>query len=375
MWWHSPTVLNAARNGDTATVIRLARQARGETQRETGDACGYSQSEISRIENGKTRAYDIRLLTLLARHLNIPRQLLGLAATPAEPPEPPVNRREFLTGTAAFIATAALPRPVLTPAKDDIEALRTVTTTYRRMDGTVSARELAQPVIAHLRLTGGLLQRAADRGPRSWLAESVSETAGLAAWLSWDMADVSVATSYYEAAIKTAHAAGNKLLFSYMAGSLATLKLDSADPASQSLTALARQQLGARPAATANAWLACLEAQVHAAAGDPRTTWDTLDRAEAACERIPQQEPPPWPWVFPFDRTKIAAHRIRCAVRLGQPEQAFLAAEEAMRSTSHVRQHALLSFDLADAHMQANNIDEACRLASQALQDSAPFQS
>jgi hypothetical protein len=46
-----------------------------------------------------------------------------------------VNRREFLAGTTAFVATAALPQPVLTQAKDDIEALRAVTTTYRPMDG------------------------------------------------------------------------------------------------------------------------------------------------------------------------------------------------------------------------------------------------
>ena len=47
-------------------MIRLARRAKGATQRQTGDACGYSQSEISRIENGRARVHDIRTLERLA---------------------------------------------------------------------------------------------------------------------------------------------------------------------------------------------------------------------------------------------------------------------------------------------------------------------
>src|SRR5579859_7028912 len=53
------------------SVIRLARLARGETQQQTGQACGFSQSQISRIESGKAHAYDIRHLARLARHLDI----------------------------------------------------------------------------------------------------------------------------------------------------------------------------------------------------------------------------------------------------------------------------------------------------------------
>src|SRR3954463_8475588 len=47
-WWDAPAVLTAVQNGDAGTVVRLARRTKGATQRQTGDACGYSQSEISR---------------------------------------------------------------------------------------------------------------------------------------------------------------------------------------------------------------------------------------------------------------------------------------------------------------------------------------
>jgi transcriptional regulator with XRE-family HTH domain len=106
-WWESPAVLTAVREGDTGTVIRLARHAKGATQRQTGDACGYSQSEISRIENGQARVHDIRILERLARRLDIPPQLLGLAPFDIDP-DWSVRRREFLTRAASGAAAAML---------------------------------------------------------------------------------------------------------------------------------------------------------------------------------------------------------------------------------------------------------------------------
>jgi transcriptional regulator with XRE-family HTH domain len=100
-WCESPAVLKAVEQGETGTVIRLARRAKGETQRQTGDACGYSQSEISRIENGRARLYDIRTLGRLAQHLAIPPHLLGLA-------DDDVRRRDFLREAAAGAAGAIL---------------------------------------------------------------------------------------------------------------------------------------------------------------------------------------------------------------------------------------------------------------------------
>lgn len=103
-WWESPAVLEAVQQGDRGAVIRLGRRAKGETQRQTGDACGYSQSEISRIENGRARLYDIRTLGRLSRHLDIPAQLLGLAAGDVDD----VRRRDFLRDATVGVAGAML---------------------------------------------------------------------------------------------------------------------------------------------------------------------------------------------------------------------------------------------------------------------------
>lgn len=108
-WQASAPVVVREAGAHPGSIIRLARLARGETQGQMGQACGFSQSQISRIENGKAHAYDIRLLGRLARHLDIAPHLLGLAPAGSHPSEPPVNRREFVTNAAAVIAGAVLP--------------------------------------------------------------------------------------------------------------------------------------------------------------------------------------------------------------------------------------------------------------------------
>lgn len=107
-WWEAPAVLSAVQMGDAGTVLRLARRAKGETQRQTGEACGYSQSEISRIENGRTHVHDIRTLVRLSRHLEIAAHLLGLAPVDADPTDLSLRRRDFLRGAAAGVAAAML---------------------------------------------------------------------------------------------------------------------------------------------------------------------------------------------------------------------------------------------------------------------------
>lgn len=102
------------------SVIRAARLAKRETQRQTGKACGFSQSEISRIESGKAHAYDIRHLGRLARHLDIPPELLGLA--PAGEQDTAVNRREFVTSAAAIAAGAVLAGGIGHHSQTPIEA-------------------------------------------------------------------------------------------------------------------------------------------------------------------------------------------------------------------------------------------------------------
>jgi transcriptional regulator with XRE-family HTH domain len=311
----SPQLHQAASRGDIGAVIRFARRARGETQAQTAAACGFTQSDISRLEGGKRHTHDVRFLEKLAAHLFIPPNLLGLADGPvqAEPSESAVNRREFLTGAAVALTAAALPIPAFDfEPVDRIADIRAVTATYRRMDSTLSSHDLIQPVAAHLQMTHRLFQRTTDGRTRAWLAESLSETASLAAWLAWDSANYDDAENRYRGAVKLADAATHPLLTAYQLGSLASFMIDHQDRNASNVLALARHKLGPRPAAVADSWMSSLEAMAYATMGYERDSWAALDRADELSDRIDDHEPP-WPWVFSFNHDKIAMQRVVCA--------------------------------------------------------------
>jgi hypothetical protein len=86
-------VHKAAAAGDYGTVIRLCRRERGLTLDELGEACGYSHSALSRLEQrGRWGVYNVATLHRIAEVLDIAPDLLGLAGRPktpdARPPGP-----------------------------------------------------------------------------------------------------------------------------------------------------------------------------------------------------------------------------------------------------------------------------------------------
>src|SRR4051812_10075534 len=71
-WSGNKALRDAARDGDFGRVIRHARKALGLTQRQLGEACGLSQSAMSRLEDRGVGTYNMTLLASAASHLGIP---------------------------------------------------------------------------------------------------------------------------------------------------------------------------------------------------------------------------------------------------------------------------------------------------------------
>lgn len=361
--WSSPEILRAVRDGDNGAVIRLVRQKQGMTQTALGAACGYSQSVISRIERGHSHSYDIRFLRSIAVALGVPPQLLGVA----EQTESEVNRRDFLAAGGALAASSLLPTwPVAEVGPD---SYRHITAGHRRLDAFTPSRDLADAVRAHLRLTHAAFTTAPDKGTERALAAAMSEVAGFAGWLHWDMYDLGSARRYYGMAIATARQTGNAVLSAYMVGSLAAFAAQLGDAhESVRLVATARQQLGADCPAIADAWLSSVAALAHASARDERTALAALDHATAAVARMPAEDAPPWPWVFGFDTGKVAAHRLACAVRLHRHEMAIEAVKEAGSTlTASTKQAALWQLDHAGALVGAGDVERAFSIATRVL--------
>jgi transcriptional regulator with XRE-family HTH domain len=369
-------MLDAAARGDRGVVVRLARRARGETQAQTAFACGFTQSDLSRLERGRRHVNDLRFLQKLASHLEIPPTLLGLADHPVGPPESDVNRREFITGAAATVAGVAFGAPVVRFLDQDrFEDLRTLTATYRRLDGGLASHDLIRPVVAHLEMAHSLLMGANDPRTQRLLAESVSETASLAAWLAWDRYDHPAADVRYRRAVELADAAGHNLLTAYQLGSLASYLIERRDRNAFPVLALARHKLGPCPPAVADSWLSCLNALASATTGDEHGAWTALERAESAHGKV-GEEPPVWPWVAPFDDRKLTAQRVVCAARLNQPKRVLhLLPQLTDTQLSHRRQQALFAFDLAEVHIQAGDPETGAHVATNALAEVALYRS
>jgi hypothetical protein len=224
-----------------------------------------------------------------------------------------------------------------------------------------------------------LIQEVAGTAPtgshRGALAAVASEAASLAAWLAWDMGDNGSARSFYGSAIKAARSAGDPLLVAYQAGSLAQFEAHSGHGAhALGLARTARRYLGSEPPAIADAWLLSVEALSHAAKGDQRDADRALTQSRAAASRSVPDELPPWPWVFAFDESKVAAFRVTCGARLGLPNWVATADAPAL-ATSHAKQRALVMLDIATGHVAAGRVEAAFALASRAVDTGLQYRS
>lgn len=353
---------------DYGRVIQLARKAARISQAELAAACGLTQSAVSRMERRGTGTYDMQHLGVCAGALGIAPQLLGLAgAAITIRTEDEVNRRRFLVGASALTAATIAPS-ALGPQTEDAQAstVRVITAGYRRLDATAPSRQLIDPVKAHLRMVQELAQATRDPESRSRMAAAGSEVASFAAWLSWDMGDHGSARVWYGNAVTAARHAGDPLLTAYQAGSFAELEAEAGSTAEAfTLIRSARRQLGNDRPSIAGAWLLAREAHAHAAAGNEQECARALDACEATTATINADERAPWPWVFTWNPAKVAAARVACGARLGRSDWVHTALPSVAHS--HRKQHALLTLDVASAHLAERQLDAAVMLASQAL--------
>jgi hypothetical protein len=253
-------------------------------------------------------------------------------------------------------------------------ALRLSTTAYRRLDGTTPSRDLSEAVRAHMRLIQTITHTATDDAERGRLAAVGSEAASFAGWLAWDTGDNGSARSWYGSAVKAARSAGDPLLTAYQAGSLAQFEAHAGNGVEAlNLTRRARRVLRSSRPPVADAWLSSVEALAHAVAGDRRSADKALTAARAGAENLPE-EAPPWPWVFTFTPTKVAAARVACGARLGLADWVLSEDTEAL-ATGHDKQRALLVLDIAAGHLAAGRVDAAFALASRALETGLRYRS
>lgn len=375
---------------DMAAVLEGVRAARGWSQGDLARAIDYSQSWVSRVVNGQ-QSLTIDQVRDLAERLDIPLHLLRFGGAPARaaPAARGVNttrRRDFarVVATGALLTAAPATTPGGTPDADhrpvDVttaHALRAITGGQRRMDAGSCSSHLLPSAVAHVHLCEHMLKQAHGTAFSSELSAAASEASGFTAWLYADQGDMGSARAHYRTAVNRARQAGVRLLDVYMLGSLAAFEADTAEDPHLGLGLVQEAQhvLGPSAHPTARAWLACVGALAHAGTGDRSAAVHALDQAEREAARS-SNTAPPWPWVFAFDQAKVAGYRALVDVRLRRPHQARRAFAEALAPRAvNPKQSAVLQVELASAHADAGDVDEAFRLAHEALSTGIRFRS
>lgn len=343
-----PETRYALAHGDWQTVLRAYLDG-GLSQSGIAVRTGISQSQISRLANGRSRDPGVATIRALCDGLGIPRRFAGLI----DREEDDTNRRQFLAGSLAAAATAALAAD-----EPDERLLMANTVAYRQLEQRTPTRLLIEPVSAHLAL-GRRLAEGATGHRRTRLFAAVAETAGLAGWLHADLVEPAKVRSAYQLSVAAADRSGQPLLTAYMRGSLGQYATVAGDPA-QGL-ALIRAAAGRLPRSaprSARAWLHALEGVALGHLGD-RAALGALGAAE---RYVVEDDEPVWPWVFQFDHPKLAASRAVAATRLGMPRLAASAFAEAAPVRSP-KQAASVTVEQARALASGGELSEACRLA------------
>jgi hypothetical protein len=259
---------------------------------------------------------------------------------------------------------AAYPEPGLVGTGDRstvTKVVSSVTGQYRRLEGATPASQLIVPVTSHLQFAKQFLSEEDSTENRN-LAAALSEASGFAAWLSFDLHDHTAAQAHYTDAVQYAQRSGSNVLAAYMLGSMSYWAA-SLGNLSEAVRLLGQAKGLEISSPTGIAWLATIEATVHATANDGHTALVAIQQAERT-----RAAGPSWPWLTSFDAAKIAGYRGACHLRLDQPADAQRALHEAISAARPgPKARALLLSDLADAYLRQHKVDTCCQCISQAF--------
>lgn len=199
---------------------------------------------------------------------------------------------------------------------------------------------------------------------RAQLLVAAGESAALAGWLAFDMADLPTARRYYDLATRAGRAAGHPpvqaLVLAYT-----SYAVDNPTTARGMLRA-AQQQLCTPGTATARAWVSAREAEESAAIGDREGALRALERAQTAYDYAdPAQEQA---WVRFFSRARLDSMAVAAYARLDHPDLADVAtaALAALRPDDQ-KVRAVILGDVATAYTARGDYDQGAAVARDAL--------
>ena len=290
-----------------------------------------------------------------------------------------VQRREFVSVSAALAGALAVPPQLADLAAGrrigaDMPAmLRQRLARLRRLDDYLGGSETYGLYLSELEATRTLAREAACTGEtRAELAAVISEQGQQAGWAAFDAGWQATARMLYQDSLADARSAGSRPLEGNSLALLAYQNLTTGEPAA----GLAQASCDAAGPSAPPRVRALLHerrawAIAHSAPGEASAVRQALGTAAAALGEPGAENEPDWAaWV---NETEIEIMTGRCLTRIGQPLSAIPVLHAALRrfDDTHARDKALYTSWLAEAYLDAGEIDSAAVTAGQVLSLSA----
>lgn len=196
----------------TGQVIRRIRKSIGMTQTELGALINFSQPAVSSLERGGPASYDLRVLRLVARALQVPLAILVVESDE----EADVDRRQFfkvgaLGSAGAATLAAAGPASATSGARvgvNDVADIQSTTNQIHELDLVVGGDRLCHLAAGQVRYVEQLLDSGSyTETVGKSLASTAAETMTAAGWVHYDAGRLDQARRYYADAAQTATAA------------------------------------------------------------------------------------------------------------------------------------------------------------------------
>jgi transcriptional regulator with XRE-family HTH domain len=296
-----------------------------------------------------------------------------------------LDRREFLVAMAAAAVTSEVAlRWLVSPPDErvqrdtghgwvghsDIEAVRAMQSSLKAIDdahgGGVAlpmAVEYLQGEVAPL-----LHGRYNDAVGRQLFSATAEFTLGVG-WMAYDAGKHGLAQRYMAQALRMAHAANDRAFGGRILAAMSHQALHLGDVRhGLDFACAARAGTQGLVTPTAAAMLAAMEACAHAARNDASPCLRALTEAERAFERSNPSVDPPW---VDFDEGGLTGHLARSFRDLNRPREAeqFAVLSIQLCRPTHLRTRVQRYAILASAHAQQGDLEGACAVGQQALEE------
>jgi hypothetical protein len=416
-----PDVLEACRNHDLGYVIKTLWE-NGLTQGKIAALTGRPQGRISEWIRGLRTPKHANVIDDIATGLGFPptaRRALGLTAEPpatavtalpsgslqldaglvfpgspteatdtvsrlwradledpTEPQQRTVDPRAWGDASLKWLVSPPYPAGAETLGRvhvgmADVQRFRTTVNMFVQLDDQFGGGHARQTLIQYLSVDGDrLLRGRSGEEVGRELHSAVGEATLLAAWMTYDSTPSSgLAQRYFVQALGLAKAADDRLLGASILDAMshqATYMGRFSDAAN--LARAARTGTGNVATPTLTAHFHTMEARALARLGDAKACDRAL--AEAVREfdrRNPDDDPE---WIRYFNEVELNAEFGHCYRDLGRTHDAVQYATQGILApddTAFVRSDFFVAIVLADAHLAAGDVEQACVTVLKAL--------